>query len=68
MTGAIAQRYRGAVGSFNGTSITHGYAKNYCYDQRLKYDSPPDFLDPVASAWQVVTWTEQKAAYPPSAP
>jgi hypothetical protein len=55
VVGAIAQRYRGFVGFGSGTA---GYAKNYSYDQRLKYDSPPKFLNPVASAWQVVTWSE----------
>ncbi|HEY7756319.1 MAG TPA: hypothetical protein VID69_08845 [Actinomycetota bacterium] len=54
VTGAIAQKYRGIVGLINTT----GYAKDYVYDQRLKYDSPPKFLNPVASAWQVVTWAE----------
>ncbi len=60
--GAIAQRYRGPVGTFSGGSISSGYAKAYSYDQRLKYDSPPKFLNPVASAWQVVTWSECKTA------
>jgi hypothetical protein len=63
--GALAQRYRGIVSQFNSSdgSILHGYAKNYVYDQRLKYDSPPKFLNPVASAWQVVTWSETKSVY-----
>jgi hypothetical protein len=56
--GAIAQRYRGIVGLIN----TAGYGKNYNYDQRLKYQSPPHFLEPIAAAWQIVTWIEQKAA------
>lgn len=54
VTGAIAQQFRGIVGLINTT----GYAKNYVYDQRLKYDSPPKFLNPVAAAYQVVTWAE----------
>lgn len=54
VTGAIAQKYRGIVGLIGNT----GYAKNYVYDQRLKYDSPPKFLNPVAAAYQVVTWAE----------
>jgi hypothetical protein len=68
--GALAQRYRGIVSQFNTSdgSILHGYAKNYVYDQRLKYDSPPKFLNPVASAWQVVTWSETKAVYAADAP
>jgi hypothetical protein len=58
VTGAIAQRYRGPVGTFSGSFIATGYAKNYVYDTRLKYLSPPKFLDPVKSGWQVATWAE----------
>lgn len=54
--GAIAQKYRGIV----GTASTSGYLKSYSYDQRLKYQSPPFFLNPVDSAWQIVTWVECK--------
>lgn len=56
--GAIAQRYRGPVGTNNSGTIVSGCAKDYVYDQRLKYLSPPRFLDPVASAWGVATWAE----------
>ena len=56
--GAIAQRYRGPVGTTSGGSIASGYSKNYVYDQRLKYLSPPKFLDPVASQWGIATWAE----------
>ncbi len=58
INGAIAQKYRGIVGTVN----TSGYGKNYNYDNRLKYQSPPHFLEPIAAAWQIVTWIEQKAA------
>jgi hypothetical protein len=58
VTGVISQRYRGPVGTFSGPSIVSGYAKNYVYDGRLKYLSPPHFLDPVAASWQTVTWGE----------
>ncbi len=54
--GAIAQKYRGTVGT-NGNS---GYTKTYTYDQRMKYQSPPFFLNPIDSAWQIVTWVECK--------
>ncbi len=60
VTGAIAQRFRGPVGTNSGGSVVSGYAKNYVYDQRLKYLSPPKFLDPVASAWGVAVWREIK--------
>jgi hypothetical protein len=55
--GAIAQKFRGAVG--RGSS---GYTKNYSYDTRLRYRSPPKFLDPVQAAWRVQTYNEQVPA------
>jgi len=58
VNGAIAQRYRGPVGTFSGTTIQSGYAKEYVYDQRLRYLEPPKFLDPVAAAWGVAVWSE----------
>ncbi len=56
--GAIAQRYRGPVGTFSSSGIASGYSKNYRYDRRLKYLSPPKFLDPIASAWAIAVWKE----------
>jgi Tfp pilus assembly protein PilX len=49
VNGAIAQKFRGAVGTTGGT----GYTKDYNYDDRLRYQEPPSFLDPVQSAWHV---------------
>ncbi len=51
--GAIAQIFRGTVGEHNGTTLVHGYSKNYNYDDRLSTESPPDFLSPIAAAWIV---------------
>lgn len=65
--GTIGQQYRGPVGTFSGSSPSTGYAKDYTYDQKLKYTTPPFFLDPVASAWEVKTWAECKPADPPVA-
>lgn len=62
--GAIGQKFRGAVGSTNGP----GYSKNYNYDWRLRYASPPYFIDPVESAFGQKTWSEPRAAYPADAP
>ena len=49
VNGAIAQKFRGAVGTTGGT----GYIKDYNYDDRLRYQEPPHFFDPVQSAWHV---------------
>lgn len=48
--GAIAQLFRGTVGT---GSISTGYAKNYNYDDRLKVESPPYFLNPVKASWSI---------------
>jgi len=61
--GAIAQKYRGTVGTHSsGNVISTGYAKNYIYDQQLKYAAPPYFLDPVKAAWG----TDQQAEVVPA--
>lgn len=57
VVGAIAQQYRGIV-RYSGTPS--GYAKNYNYDNRLKVQSPPHFLDPVQSAWLASSLSELK--------
>jgi hypothetical protein len=62
VTGAIAQRFRGPVGTFSGSTRTHGYEKNYNYDDRLRYRNPPYFLDPIAAAWRTVRNNEQVPA------
>ena len=55
VNGAIAQKYRGPVGTTGGT----GFKKNYNYDDRLRYRSPPYFLEPIAASWHVVRSNEQ---------
>jgi hypothetical protein len=52
--GAIAQKFRGPVGTGSGQSISSGYAKAYSYDSRLQYRSPPSFLDPAKSDWSIL--------------
>jgi len=66
VTGAIAQNYRGPVSCSTcfppspGTAT--GYVKNYVYDTRLRYRSPPAFLNPVQSSWRTVRVQEQAGA------
>jgi hypothetical protein len=61
--GAIAQLYRGAVGQ--GGLTGPGYLKDYWYDDRLKYQTPPYFLQPVAASWHVSRRNEQVPATAP---
>jgi Tfp pilus assembly protein PilX len=58
VTGVIAQVYRGPVGVI-GTS---GYLKNYTYDDNLRAEEPPHFLEPVQAAWHVERETECNGA------
>jgi hypothetical protein len=55
--GAIAQNYRGIVGTVNGTTIATGYNKDYKYDERLAVDEPPYFLSPLNAGWKVARET-----------
>jgi Tfp pilus assembly protein PilX len=58
VNGAIAQQYRGPVGT-GGATISTGYVKNYNYDDRFRVANPPYFLDPVQSSWRKIRFTEQ---------
>jgi hypothetical protein len=55
---AMAQRYRGAVGTYSGNSIVTGYVKDYNYDERLSYVQPPRFLEPTNANWVMLSWRE----------
>jgi hypothetical protein len=57
--GAIAQEWRGPVGTGGHAS---GFLKDYHYDYRLRYRSPPYFLSPVAAQWSVIRLNEQVPA------
>lgn len=52
--GAIAQVPRGAVGLSNGA----GVLKDYVYDDRFRFLSPPHFINPVDAQWGVINWAE----------
>jgi hypothetical protein len=59
--GAIAQKFRGPVGT-GGAVISTGYVKNYNYDDRFRVANPPFFLDPIQSSWRKIRFTEQSPA------
>ena len=59
MNGVIAQQHRGVGRASGGGTRRTGYIKNYNYDERLKYRSPPYFLDPVQASWRILRQTEQ---------
>lgn len=57
LLGGIVQKNRGAVGTFSGSSLTSGYAKNYQYDTRLRGTIPPSF--PRESIFSIVYWKDK---------
>ena len=58
LLGGIAQNFRGPVGTNSGGTVATGYAKSYTYDDRLRYEEPPHFIDPVQGSWRVSRQTE----------
>jgi hypothetical protein len=58
VTGAIAQIFRGTVGTGSGgNSVNSGYLKDYNYDDRLAVLQPPYLFDLASSAWKVIRET-----------
>ncbi|HUO49178.1 MAG TPA: hypothetical protein VMU09_10120 [Acidimicrobiales bacterium] len=55
ITGTVDEDWRGPVGTSNGGSIVTGYAKNYVYDPRFVYLSPPYYLNPGTAAWGIAS-------------
>ncbi|HLW96240.1 MAG TPA: hypothetical protein VKS25_12755 [Solirubrobacteraceae bacterium] len=56
--GAIAQLFRGPVGTGGSGGASNGYVKSYNYDDRLQSEEPPYFLNPVSAQWYVSRETE----------
>ena len=56
LLGGIIQNTRRAVGLFDKSGITHGFAKRYKYDDRFMLVSPPMF--PGTGGLEIVSWFE----------
>ncbi|QGQ19372.1 hypothetical protein GC089_09185 [Cellulomonas sp. JZ18] len=61
--GAIAQKFRGPVGTSSGGAMSTGYAKDYNYDWRFRQTAPPKFLSPVTTTYGVNVWVEVEPAF-----
>jgi Tfp pilus assembly protein PilX len=55
--GAIAQNYRGPVGTGSPESVSSGYLKDYKYDNRLATEEPPYFLAPLKAGRKIARET-----------
>ncbi len=57
--GSIAQRFRGAIGTFSSQrGKISGYTKDYYYDERMLYQEPPHFIAPLNAGFEIVSWEE----------
>jgi hypothetical protein len=56
ISGAIAQKWRGPVGTSGGSGT--GYLKSYNYDGRLEFVAPPHALDLALAEFLVRVWAE----------
>lgn len=61
VVGAIAQKFRGPVGT-SGSPGT-GFLKNYIYDDRLRVTAPPKFLTPTSTTYGVSQTGSTGAAF-----
>jgi Tfp pilus assembly protein PilX len=59
--GSIAQQWRGIVGTGGGSGT--GFLKDYSYDTRLKFASPPYFPQWTNAVWAGKTTSELKPQY-----
>jgi hypothetical protein len=57
VNGAIAQNFRGAVGTTASNGTRTGYLKNYNYDDRLEYLLPPYLFDISSAGWHLARQT-----------
>ena len=51
--GAIAQNFRGTVGTGSGGGASTGYIKDYNYDDRFTVALPPYLFDIASSSWHI---------------
>ncbi len=57
VNGAMAQLFRGTVGTSRNGDVASGYLKNYNYDDRLKVQEPPDLFALSSTGWRIVRET-----------
>jgi hypothetical protein len=53
VNGAIAQKFRGTVGTHSGSTVRSGYIKDYTYDDRLHSQEPPYLFDIQNASWHI---------------
>lgn len=65
VNGAIASPFNGVTAKYRNGTLAHGYAgKRLVYDERLRFLSPPFFIEPTQSSWRQRTFRELPAPAP----
>jgi hypothetical protein len=65
INGSISEDWRGPVGTFDrNQQPASGYSKQYDYDPRLEYLSPPQYLTPGTSSWALGSLSSSKGFCP----
>ena len=59
MHGAMIQNARGAF-----ATGSNGYGRSFSHDPRLTYETPPYFLEPTNSGWEINEWRESSTPVP----
>jgi len=62
--GAMVSYYRGLFGVYStgsNSGINYGMAKKFSYDARFMSQQPPWFLQPTASSWAIIGFTQTGA-------
>jgi hypothetical protein len=63
LTGALMQNFRGSISGgdildeSNNFCLGDGYLKNYWFDPRMSYESPPHWLQPSNAGWGILNWS-----------
>jgi hypothetical protein len=63
IVGSMAQKFRGTVGTGSGST---GFSKDYGYDLRLTYMSPPKYLTPTSTTFDTTQIAGVPAAFGPN--
>jgi hypothetical protein len=69
VNGSIGEDWRGPVGTAgtdHGQPVQTGYSKDYTYDSRLAFLSPPLYLNPGTSEWSLGTISAKTGTCPSS--
>ncbi len=57
----VGATYQSRTG-WQGNTTIHGYKEDNSFDYRMTYETPPHFLEPTNTGWEVKEWAEVSVA------